>query len=202
MHLVAIAVVVPMLFVVAIVAMLTVERLYARVRRIIGRVPVLKRIPPAIDVLHRDTCALFRHVDTYRYLPLSVAQAIMAVTLLWAVAQAIDPGKLSWTSAGFVYAVTQGARLVELLAGRPWRGRGQHRGAAGPARRELRPRNRDQRDAASRGQGAEYGDRMDLPPVGPPPVPPHRRLAVPVRDASCGGGGGGRPGLNWGLREP
>jgi len=117
LHLIAIAVIVPMLFVVAIVAILTVERLYARVRRIIGRVPVLKRLRPAVDELHRDTRVLFRHPDTYRYLPLSVAQAIMAVTLLWAVAQAVDPGKLSWTSAGFVYAVTQGAAWLSFSPG-------------------------------------------------------------------------------------
>jgi uncharacterized protein (TIRG00374 family) len=117
LHLIAIAVIVPMIFVVAIVAVLTVERLYARVRRIIGRVPVLKRLRPAIDELHRDTRVLFRHADTYRYLPLSVAQAMMAVSLLWAVAQAVDPGKLSWTSAGFVYAVTQGAAWLSLAPG-------------------------------------------------------------------------------------
>ena len=117
MHLIAIAVIVPMLFVVAIVAILTVERLYARVRRIIGRVPVLKRIRPAVDDLQRDTRVLFRHPDTYRYLPLSVAQAVMAVSLLWAVAEAVEPGKLSWTSAGFVYAVTQGAAWLSLAPG-------------------------------------------------------------------------------------
>jgi uncharacterized protein (TIRG00374 family) len=117
LHLIAIAVVVPMLFVVAIVAVLTVERLYARTRRIIGRVPVLKRLRPAIDELHRDTRRLFRHPDTYRYLPLSAVQAIMAVSLLWAVAQAVDPDKLSWTSAGFVYAVTQGAAWLSLAPG-------------------------------------------------------------------------------------
>jgi glycosyltransferase 2 family protein len=117
LHLVAIAVVVPMIFVVVIVAILTVEGLYAWVRRIIGRVPVLKRLRPAVDELHRDTRVLFRHVDTYRYLPLSAAQAVMAVSLLWAVAQAVDPGKLSWTSAGFVYAVTQGAAWLSLMPG-------------------------------------------------------------------------------------
>jgi uncharacterized protein (TIRG00374 family) len=117
LHLVAVAVIVPMLFLVAIVAILTVERLYARVRRIIGRVPMLKRVRPAIDELHRDTRVLFRHPDTYRYLPLSVAQAIVAVSLLWAVAQAVDPGKLSWTSAGFVYAVTQGAAWLSFSPG-------------------------------------------------------------------------------------
>jgi uncharacterized membrane protein YbhN (UPF0104 family) len=106
-----------MLFVIAIVAILTVEKLYARVRRIIGRVPFLKRIRPAVDELHRDTRRLFRHPDTYRYLPLSAAQAAMAVTLLWAVAQAVDPGKLSWTSAGFVYAVTQGAAWLSFSPG-------------------------------------------------------------------------------------
>jgi len=41
----------------------------------------------------------------------------MAVSLLWAVAQAVDPGKLSWTSAGFVYAVTQGAAWLSLAPG-------------------------------------------------------------------------------------
>jgi uncharacterized protein (TIRG00374 family) len=117
LHLIAIAVIVPMLFVIAIVAILTVQRFYARVRRIIGRVPVLKRIRPAIDELHRDTRVLFLHADTYRYLPLSAAQAIMAVTLLWAVAQGVDPGKLSWTSAGFVYAVTQGAAWLSFSPG-------------------------------------------------------------------------------------
>jgi uncharacterized protein (TIRG00374 family) len=117
LHLIAIAVIVPMLFVIAIVAILTIDRLYARVRKVIARVPVLHRIRPAIDELHRDTRVLFRHADTYRYLPLSIVQAIMAVTLLWAVAQGVDPGKLSWTSAGFVYAVTQGAAWLSFSPG-------------------------------------------------------------------------------------
>jgi uncharacterized protein (TIRG00374 family) len=117
LHLIAIAVVVPMVFVIAIVAILTVEKLYARVRRIIGRVPMLQRMRPAVDELHRDTRVLFRHPDTYRYLPLSVVQAVMAVSLLWAVAEAVDPGKLSWTSAGFVYAVTQGAAWLSFSPG-------------------------------------------------------------------------------------
>jgi uncharacterized protein (TIRG00374 family) len=117
LHYVAIAVVVPMCFVIAIVAILTVESLYARVRRIIGRFPLLRRIRPAVDELHRDARVLFRHPDTYRWLPLSVGQAIMAVSLLWAVAQAVDPGKLSWISAGFVYAVTQGAAWLSFSPG-------------------------------------------------------------------------------------
>ena len=41
----------------------------------------------------------------------------MAVSLLWAVAEAVDPGKLSWTSAGFVYAVTQGAAWLSFSPG-------------------------------------------------------------------------------------
>jgi uncharacterized membrane protein YbhN (UPF0104 family) len=117
LHLVAIAVVVPLVFVVVIVAILTVDRLYGGVRRIVGRVPFLKRLRPVVDELHVDTRVLFRHRDTYRYLPLSAAQAVMAVSLLWAVAQAVDPGKLSWTSAGFVYAVTQGAAWLSFSPG-------------------------------------------------------------------------------------
>jgi len=117
LHFVAIAVVVPMFFVVAIVAILTVDRLYARVRRTISRVPMLRRIRSGIDELQHDTRVLFRHPDTYRWLPLSAVQAVMAVTLLWAVAEAIEPGKLSWTSAGFVYAVTQGAAWLSFSPG-------------------------------------------------------------------------------------
>jgi uncharacterized protein (TIRG00374 family) len=117
LHYVAIAVVVPMVFVIAIVAVLTVEGLYARVRRIVEKVPLLRRVRPAVDELHRDTRVLFRHPDTYKWLPLSVAQAVMAVTLLWTIAQAVAPGKLSWASAGFVYAVTQGAAWLSFSPG-------------------------------------------------------------------------------------
>lgn len=117
LHYIAIAVIVPMFFVVGIVAVLTVESLYARVRRIVEKVPILRRVRPAVDELHRDTRVLFRHRDTYRWLPLSVGQAVMAVTLLWAVAQAVDPGRLSWTDAGFVYAVTQGAAWLSFSPG-------------------------------------------------------------------------------------
>jgi uncharacterized protein (TIRG00374 family) len=117
LHFVAIAVVVPMIFVIAIVAILTVEGLYARVRRVVEKVPMLRRVRPAVDELHRDTRVLFRHPDTYKWLPLSVGQAIMAVSLLWAVAQAVDPGRLTWVSAGFVYAVTQGAAWLSFSPG-------------------------------------------------------------------------------------
>lgn len=117
LHYVAIAVIVPMIFVIAIAAILTIEGLYARVRRVVEKVPLIRRVRPAVDELHIDTRFLFRHADTYRWLPLSVAQAVMAVTLLWAVAQAVDPGKLSWTSAGFVYAVTQGAAWLSFSPG-------------------------------------------------------------------------------------
>lgn len=117
LHYIAIAVIVPMFFVAGIVAVLTVESLYARVRHVVEKVPILRRIRPAVDELHRDTRVLFRHPDTYRWLPLSVGQAVMAVTLLWAVAQAVDPGKLSWTDAGFVYAVTQGAAWLSFSPG-------------------------------------------------------------------------------------
>jgi uncharacterized protein (TIRG00374 family) len=117
LHFVAVAVVVPIIFVVAIVLVLTREGLYARVRRVISHVPLLRRLRPTIDELHRDTRVLFRHRATYKWLPLSIAQAAMAVSLLWFVAEAVAPGKLSWTSAGFVYAVTQGAAWLSFSPG-------------------------------------------------------------------------------------
>ena len=117
LHFVAVAVIVPIIFVIAIVLILTREGLYARVRRVISRVPMLSRLRPTIDELHRDTRVLFRHPDTYRWLPLSIAQALMAVSLLWFVAEAVEPGKLPWVSAGFIYAVTQGAAWLSFSPG-------------------------------------------------------------------------------------
>lgn len=117
LHFVAVAVVVPLLFIVAIVLVLTIEDLYVRVRRVVGHVPALRRLRPAIDELHLDTRVLFRHRDTYTWLPLSAAQALIAGSLLWVVAQAVEPGRLSWTSAGFVYAVTQGASWLSFSPG-------------------------------------------------------------------------------------
>ncbi|HWX95936.1 MAG TPA: lysylphosphatidylglycerol synthase domain-containing protein, partial [Solirubrobacteraceae bacterium] len=87
------------------------------VMRVVSRIPVLRRIRPALDELHRDTRVLFRHPATYKYLPLSIAQALMAVSLLWFIAEAIEPGKLAWPTAGFVYAVTQGAAWLTLSPG-------------------------------------------------------------------------------------
>jgi uncharacterized protein (TIRG00374 family) len=117
LHFVAVAVIVPILFIVAIVVILTVESFYLRVRRMVGHVPGLRRLRSSIDELHRDTRVLFRHRDTYTWLPISIAQALMAGSLLWFVAQAVDPGRLSWTSAGFVYAVTQGASWLSFSPG-------------------------------------------------------------------------------------
>jgi uncharacterized protein (TIRG00374 family) len=116
-HFVAIAVIVPLIFILAIVLVLTNEALYMDVMRVVSHVPVLRRIRPALDELHRDTRVLFRHPATYKYLPLSIAQALMAVSLLWFIAEAIEPGKLAWPTAGFVYAVTQGAAWLTLSPG-------------------------------------------------------------------------------------
>lgn len=117
LHFVAVAVIVPLLFIVAIVVVLTVETLYLEVRKLVARVPGLRRLRASVDELHQDTRVLFRRRETYTWLPLSVAQALMAGSLLWFVAQAVQPGKLSWTSAGFVYAVTQGASWLSFSPG-------------------------------------------------------------------------------------
>ena len=114
---VAVAIIVPLLFIVVIVVILTVEGFYPKVRRVVTHVPGLRNLMPAIDELHRDTRVLFRHRDTYAWLPISIAQALIAGSLLWFIAEAVDPGRLSWTSAGFVYAVTQGASWLSFSPG-------------------------------------------------------------------------------------
>jgi len=117
LHFVAVAVIVPLIFIVVIVVILTIEGFYLKVRRVVSRLPGLRRLLPAIDELHLDTRVLFRHRATYTWLPISIAQALIAGSLLWFVAEAVEPGKLSWTSAGFIYAVTQGASWLSFSPG-------------------------------------------------------------------------------------
>ena len=191
-HFVAIAVIVPLIFILAIVLVLTNEALYQDVMRVVSHVPVLRRIRAALDELHRDTRVLFRHPATYKYLPLSIAQALMAVSLLWFIAEAVDPGKLAWPSGRIRVRGHAGRGLAHALARWPRRGGGEHSRAPRRPRHQLRHRHRRGSDPASRRQGAQWDHRLDLLRVRSSSVQPQRGELVPIQDASDYTARGGR----------
>ena len=197
LHLIAIAVVVPMLFVIAIVAVLTVERLYARVRRIIGRVPVLKRLRPAVDELHRDTR---RALPASRHVPIPAAERRPG-------GHGGEPalgGRAGGRSRqaqlderGLRLRGDAGGSVVELLApGGLGAVEASTAGLLVLLGISFDHRHRDLGHAAARRQGSEHRHRLDLLPLRPPPLQPDRSVAVPLRDAARRGGGGSRSGLS------
>jgi len=78
---------------------------------------VVRRGIAGIDELRGYWMRLLRRRDTYAWLWISVLQAGVAITMLWLVVEALDPGKLSWVDAALTYAVTQGAGWLGLTPG-------------------------------------------------------------------------------------
>jgi uncharacterized protein (TIRG00374 family) len=111
------AVVVALLFTIAVFAILTIRRLFNAVHRLVTRVPVLRRFSNDIEELHRETVVLLRRPETYTWSVLSVFGALIAVTLFWLVVHSIAPGLLSWPEAAFVYAVSHVAGAVSFIPG-------------------------------------------------------------------------------------
>jgi uncharacterized membrane protein YbhN (UPF0104 family) len=111
------AVLVALLFTMAVFVVLTVNRVFRVVRSVVQRIPVLGRLSDDIDELHRETVVLLRRPDTYYWSVLSVVGVLIAITLFWLVVHSIAPGLLSWPEAAFVYAVSHVAGAVSFIPG-------------------------------------------------------------------------------------
>jgi uncharacterized protein (TIRG00374 family) len=101
----------------AVVVILTVPRVFAAVRALVVHTPLLRRLVAEVDRLHRDTVVLLRRADTLGWTVLSVASALVSITLFWLVVDSLDPGALSWTGAAFVYGVSHVAGAISLIPG-------------------------------------------------------------------------------------
>jgi len=102
---------------VLVVVLLTVRPVYRRVRRVVARLPVLRRYMDAVDQLQADTVVLFENWRTYIWLWISAVQALMAVSLFYFVVSAIAPGRVDWVTAAFVYSISNVASAITLSPG-------------------------------------------------------------------------------------
>ena len=102
---------------VAVIALLTVRPFFRPVRRLVQRLPILRRLTPQIDELQRDTVVLLERGRTYAWLPISALQALMAVSLFWLVVNGLDPGSLDWRTAAMVYSISNVASAITLSPG-------------------------------------------------------------------------------------
>ncbi len=103
--------------VLAITGILTVQPVFEKVVALVERLPVLNRYTPDVVELQHDTVSLLRRWDTLTWSSVSAIQAVGTITMFWLVIQAIDPGRVSWPTAAFAYAVAAIAGALSLGPG-------------------------------------------------------------------------------------
>jgi uncharacterized protein (TIRG00374 family) len=101
----------------AILAVLTVRRIFGLVHRLIAGTPLLRRLLRQIDQLHEETAALLHRPDTLGWSVLDAARAAMAVTALWVLVEGLEPGVLGWWQAAFVLALSYVGGAISMLPG-------------------------------------------------------------------------------------
>ncbi|HEV7467843.1 MAG TPA: lysylphosphatidylglycerol synthase transmembrane domain-containing protein, partial [Candidatus Dormibacteraeota bacterium] len=102
---------------VMVLLILTNRALFRSVIGLVCRMPLVRRIVPQAEQLQRDTVVLLRRWDTWAWSVLSVAGAMVAITLFWLVVDSLRPGFLSWQDAAFVYAVSHVVGAITLSPG-------------------------------------------------------------------------------------
>lgn len=102
---------------VMVLLILTNRALFRGVIGVVRRLPLVHRIVPQAERLQRDTVVLLRRWDTWAWSVLSIAGAMVAITLFWLVVDSLRPGFLSWQDAAFVYAVSHVVGAITLSPG-------------------------------------------------------------------------------------
>jgi uncharacterized protein (TIRG00374 family) len=102
---------------VLVLLILTVGSLFRAVIGVVGRIPVVSRVVPQAQELQRDTVVMLRRWDTWAWSVLSIAGALVAISLFWLVVDSLQPGFLSWQDAAFVYAVSHVVGAISLTPG-------------------------------------------------------------------------------------
>jgi glycosyltransferase 2 family protein len=100
-----------------VLLILTNRALFRAVIGVVCRMPLLRRVVPQAERLQRDTVVLLGRWDTLAWSVLSVAGAMVAITLFWLVVDSLRPGFLSWQDAAFVYAVSHVVGAITLSPG-------------------------------------------------------------------------------------
>jgi glycosyltransferase 2 family protein len=101
----------------AVVAILTVSRVFCTVHSVIARIPLMRRLLPAIHELHHGTADLLHRPQTLGWSVLDLVRAGAAVTIFWLLVQGAAPNSLTWTDAAFVFAVSTIGGAISLIPG-------------------------------------------------------------------------------------
>ena len=117
LHLGIVVVIATLLGMAGIVIILTVCKVFRAVHRVVARIPLLKRLLPAIDELQVETANLLHRVDTLALSTLDLVRALASVTVFWVVVQALSPGTITWTQAGFALAISSIGGAISLIPG-------------------------------------------------------------------------------------
>jgi len=101
----------------AILAILTVPRLYGAVRSAAAWLPLPGRLLDQVDRLQRDSAGLLRRPATLGWSVLDLLRAAVGATVLWLVVQVLEPNAVDWWQAALVVAVAYVGGAVSFLPG-------------------------------------------------------------------------------------
>ena len=116
-HLGIAAVVVTALGIAGIVVILTVSPVFCTIHSLMARIPLLKRVLPAVDELQEEAAALLHRRDALAWTALDLARVAVAITSFWLIVVGLAPGAISWWQAAFVLALSVIGGAVSLLPG-------------------------------------------------------------------------------------
>jgi uncharacterized membrane protein YbhN (UPF0104 family) len=116
-HLGVAAVVVTVVGIAGIVVILTVSPVFCAIHDLMARVPLLRRILPAVDELQQEAAELLHRPDALLWSVLDLARVAVAITSFWLIVEGLAPGALSWWQAAFVLALSVIGGAVSLLPG-------------------------------------------------------------------------------------
>lgn len=116
-HLGVAVVVITVVGMAGVVVILTVSRVFCFVHGVIARIPLMRKLLPAIHELHHGTADLLHRPETLAWTVLDLARAATAVTVFWLLVQGLSPHTFTWTDAGFVLAVSTIGGAISLIPG-------------------------------------------------------------------------------------
>src|SRR5207237_6719063 len=111
------ALVLVLLFMVAVFVILTVPPVLRVVHALVVRSPRLRRFVRQIEQLQHETVELLHRPDTFGWAILDLARAGAAVAAFWLIVQGLSPGALDWWKAALVLTVANLGGAISLVPG-------------------------------------------------------------------------------------
>lgn len=103
--------------VILVIVVLTVEPVFRVLDTLVGRVPAIRPLQRQLQELQGSTVALLSRPRTLAGLLLDLMRAAITVTAFWLIAQQLEPGQVSWTSAAFVLTFAFAGGALSTIPG-------------------------------------------------------------------------------------